>query len=241
MRTGRVPRAPLPHASAAPTVPSVPPCHAPGRRARPPVPALLPRAQRPTLCRPTPTCAPRLRAQRPARLHAQLGRVVGTVTILRYSPCPALLPCHNTICIAIQTSLQPAFLSHNTLGVLRYSLSQLHALSSLQYNNCIAIQSSQPSSLAIHSCNTISASLGHITIQILLSQYDLGSSPSKFLLHFFLFFIINIFFFNYFQQLEKSLKKKLLIIIFFHFLEHSHKFIKIYFTPFSSILLLVKS
>ena len=98
------------------------------------------------------------------------------------------------------TSLQPAYLSHNTLGVLRYSLSHPHALSSLQYNNCIAILSSQPPSLAIHSCNTISTSLGHITIQILLSQYDLGSSPSKFLLH--IFFHYYYYYYFHFQLLE---------------------------------------
>ena len=91
------------------------PCPAPVR-----VPASSP-------CAPNASCAPnspykpsaRLRPA-PARLHAQLGRVVGTVTVLRYSPCPALLPCHNTVCIAIQTSLLPAFLNHNTLGILQY-------------------------------------------------------------------------------------------------------------------------
>ena len=144
-------------------------------------------------------------------------------------PCP-LLPGHNTPeCIAIQivpsqvscntilqyTSLQPAFLNHNTLGVFRYSLIQPHALFSLQYNNCIAILSSQPPSLAIHSCNTISASLGHITIQILLSQYDLGSSPSKFLLHFFFIIIIIIIIIYFFISSYWKITKNIYIPFFF--------------------------
>ena len=134
-------------------------------------------------------------------------------------------PCNTIYCIAIQLpALQP---------------------SSLQYKNCIAIQFSTPTQLAIHfilqyktypNCNTI-----------LFLQYNWAVAYFKFLhqflFFFFSFFIIYIYIYiyiysNYFQQLEKSLKK---ITFFFHFLEHSNKFIKIYFTPFSSIVLLVKS
>ena len=188
--------------------------------------------------RPTPVPrAPCARATRPMRpCHAPCRWCSGCIAI---QPCPCpLLPGHNTPkCIAIQivpsqvscntilqyTSLQPAFLSHNTLGVLRYSLSQPHALSSLQYNNCIAILSSQPPSLAIHSCNTILASLGHITIQILLTQYDLGNSHPNFRCIFFSLLLLFSF------PATGKLQKNIYIPFFFHFPKHSNKFIKILF------------
>ena len=86
-----------------------------------------------------------------------------------------------------------------------------------QYTRCIAIQIP----LANLSCNTLLASLGHVKIQILLSQYNLGSSPSEFLLQF--FFIFHYFFFfsivpiissNWKNHLKLLLLLLLLLLLF---------------------------
>ena len=118
---------------------------------------------------------------------------------------------HNTLdCIAIQSSIPLAASVTIQYPVLQYNFSsqptthscnticciaiQLPALkpSSLEYKNCIAIQFSTPSQLAIHFK--------------FLYQF--------FFLRFSLYIYIYIYIFNYFQQPEKSLK----IIFFFIFL-----------------------
>ena len=141
--------------------------------------------------------------------------------VLRYN-WPSL-SCNTPHHAAIQSSpLQP--LSHNTI----------------QY--CNTNSALKPSSLQHNFvyCNTMP-----LQPHPLMSQYNasfaiqLGSSPNHFL-HKFFFFIFHYFFF-FFQLFPATRKITKNYYYFFHFLEHSNKFIKIYLTPFSSILLLVKS
>ena len=65
-----------------------------------------------------------------------------------------------------------------------------------------------------------------------------GLGSAKFLHHFFFFVFHYKYFFSLFPAAKRITK---IIFFFFHFLGHSNKFIKIYFTPFSSISHLVKS
>ena len=136
--------------------------------------------------------------------------------------------CHDTI----QQPIAPAITIQNI--VLQYKIFQpsllLPAIQKLYCNTIFNTYST---------CNTL-----HIAIQNLHNlQYNpflaiqLGSSLIQISAPVF-FFIINKLFSNYFQQLEKLLKN----YYYYHyfFLEHSNKFIKNYFTPFSSILQLVK-
>ena len=104
------------------------PAHLPP--ARPARSSLLPRAP-PCLCR---ARAPAARCLAP---HASSACAPHSPICAPRAPSPA--SCRRCSgCIAIQPCLSPSS-GHNTAIVLRYSLSQPHALSSLQYNNCIAI------------------------------------------------------------------------------------------------------
>ena len=191
---------------------------------------------------------------RPARTRAVPARLLRAPRACCLS-CDTGSPvsCHNTPgCIAIQPCLlqpfqpqyslvycdtlsQPSLPACNTIFVLQYKPCQAYT-PKLQYNNCIAIQ---------FSCNPF-----HFR-----SQYTLNPAI-QFLPHntnwavanfqisapfFFLFFFHYkyIYFFIISSRKKKSLKSY--YYFFFHFLGHSNKFIKIYFTPFSSISHLVKS
>ena len=111
---------------------------------------------------------------------SQAGSIAIHVTLLQYNFSPLL--CNRNQCIAIHfqpilgASLQYNFLYCNTISILLKP-------SSLQYNDCIAIQFP------------------------FLLQYNWAVAHSNFCTIFFLFFIILYIIFNYFQQLEKSQKK----------------------------------
>ena len=114
----------------------------------------------------------------------QLHNLAIQSAVLQYN----LLYCNTICCIAIQFPiLKP---------------------SSLQYKNCIAIQST---SLA-HPRPLYPNTMPLLQYKNFFSQYNMGSSPKRFstkknyALNFFSFFNFNYFFFIYFQKLEKSLK-----------------------------------
>ena len=170
------------------------------------------------------------------------GRVVGLAVHFIATQCSALPLVFQLAAVTIQCLYRdpaclPSQVSCNTLP-------HSSCLKLSQYTNFIAthfpvkpVPQSQYNSLYLDtahqpflqynpkSCNTIPP-----------SQYKLGNSKfPNFCIIFFSFFIINIFFSLFPATKKKPLKS------FFFFLGHSNKFIKIYFTPFSSILLLVKS
>ena len=122
-------------------------------------------------------------------------------------------------------------LSHQPVAIHFKSCNTiLPSLTAALYCNtpvCPAIQSSPPSLLLQYNLWPIYPILqysffssayrtpkGHVTIQYPLSQYNLGSSPSKFLLHF--FFIILFSHLN-FQLLESTIYINIYIPIFFSF------------------------
>ena len=142
----------------------------------------------------------------------------------RHSPTAHCPCCHNTIFVLRYNSSQPAFPSCNIITILqlKFSCSPFHFKS--QYTPNLTIQS-QPLK-------------GHVTIQSLSHNTIWAVANFQFLHHFFFVF----FHYKYIPAAGKITKKKISFYpFFFHFLEHSNKFIKIYCTPFSSILLLVKS
>ena len=148
----------------------------------------------PACAPPSPPARPSAPAQRPypAPCHGYSGRIVAWLgTVLQYSPAlPSPLLTIQLYCIAIQFVLAYAAIHLSPLTVLQYSFLA---------NIYLAIQSHHTYSLQYKlSCNTIF---------FLLSQYKMGSSPSKFYAqNFFSFFIINDFFFHLFPEIGKISK-----------------------------------
>ena len=140
---------------------------------------------------------------------------------LAYQPSPAIqfskLYCNT---ISLVTRLQytsilqynpahPSCLSYNTMTNITTHFQPLKP-SSLQYKNCIAIQFSSPTQLAIH---FILQYKTHLTCNtIIFLQYNWAVAHFKFLHQFLFYFNFSffhykyIYFFSYFQQLENFKK-----------------------------------
>ena len=100
------------------------------------------------------------------------------------------------------------------------------------------------------SCNTPTSQLNpsYVTIQsfsyktTIFQNIILGSSPFQFQPNFYFFrFAITFLFFFFFFIFPATRKHNFFLYTISFFPEYSNKFIKIHFTPFSSILQLVKS
>ena len=137
---------------------------------------------------PQPSSTPRPRAQRPcraprepvsfacapaARLHAQLGRVMGTVTVLQYSPCPASVTIQSIV-LRYTPAQQPVaihWLSCNTIfpHAVIQNLTTTHPR--LQYNLLYCNTTSSQAYLLLQYnnlyCNIVSAAA-----RLLKSQYN---------------------------------------------------------------------
>ena len=169
----------------------------------------VPRAPlRPSALPPVPpsACAP--------HLCTQLSFVVGTVTVLQYNPCPALLPCHNT----------PIILRYNGLtaspsqGTIQNCIvTHFPFQASLLYCNtvlCIAIQCLNSLTLLLqYNFYPIAhpRQLYHNTMPFL--QYNWAVAQIIFYTPFFFSFFFSLFILHLFQPLENT--KKIYTYIFF--------------------------
>ena len=138
----------------------------------------------------------------------------------QYNPAFSPPSCHNTPwCIAIQ-SLLLAFLSHNTSSVLRYN-----CLSSTPFNHNTQPAHTSPANLQYNDC-IATQNPSHLQYNWAVAQPILHNN------NFFFFIILS----PFFPATGKILKKYLYLYFFFFHFPPSNKFIKIKFSPFSSIL-----
>ena len=177
-------------------------------------------------------CAPSAPPARPAprlRLLARLARA--------QRPCPALAPLVTIqFCIAIQFGLLQPFQPQ---------------YSELYYDTLLPLNQLYQPAIQYLYCNTMFFPTKYLAIQFFLqpipslqynivycnkkkfSQYNWAVAQKKRFCPIFFFFSLSLLllFFSYFSS-KKSLKS----FLFSFFLGHSNKFIKMYFSPFSSIL-----